>query len=58
MENGTKNAASENVGEVKPVFLQAEPDEINEADLQNIAGGAACTNSQPPVEDVKANQKV
>jgi len=39
-----------NIGQEKPKFLQPEPEEINETDLQNVAGGAACTSSYSPTD--------
>ena len=40
MKNETKNAEKANIGEAQPKFQQAEPEEINEADLQVVSGGA------------------
>ena len=39
MENETKNKKA-NIGEAKPKFQQAEPAELDEADLLSVAGGA------------------
>jgi hypothetical protein len=39
MENETKNKKA-NIGEARPKFQQAEPAELDEADLLSVAGGA------------------
>ena len=44
MKDETKNEQT-NIGEAKPKFQQAEPAEINEADLQGVAGGAMMNNT-------------
>jgi hypothetical protein len=43
MTNQTKNATKTIDG--KQEFLQAEPEEILEPELQSVAGGAACNNN-------------
>jgi len=42
MENEVKNAEKTTIGQARPKFQQGEPAEIDEADLQDVAGGAVC----------------
>ena len=49
MENETKNAEKTSIGEDRPLFQQAEPAEINEAELQAVAGGAHADPLLPSV---------
>lgn len=49
MKNETKNAEKPSIGEDKPQFQQAEPAEINEAEMQAVAGGAHADPLLPSV---------
>ena len=49
MKNETKNAEKTNIGEDQPKFQQTEPSEINEAELQAVAGGAQVDPLLPSV---------
>lgn len=48
MKNETKNTEKTNTGEAKPKFQQPEPAELNEADLQVVAGGALRGQTDEP----------
>jgi len=43
MKNETKNTEKTSSGEAQPKFQQAEPGELNEADLEVLSGGAVTT---------------
>jgi hypothetical protein len=48
MKNETKNAEKTSVGEANPKFQQAEPAELDEAALLNVAGGVLAISYHCP----------